>query len=153
MAPERDRARPVFEDVRVGDEIPASEYGPLTIVDTVRWAGVQENAERLHWDRDFARSHSGMRTFIASGGHRQALLTRTLTDWIGPRGMLRKMNVRHLAPTYEGDLMRFSGRVIEKSPDPADPWLACEVEGHDQAGQRILSGQVTVVVPSRAQPR
>ena len=26
--------------VRVGDQIVATEYGPLTIVDTVRWAGI-----------------------------------------------------------------------------------------------------------------
>jgi hypothetical protein len=30
-----------FEDVAVGAVIPEREYGPLTIVDTVRWAGLQ----------------------------------------------------------------------------------------------------------------
>jgi len=28
-----------FEDLNVGDSIPSRDYGPLTIVDTVRWAG------------------------------------------------------------------------------------------------------------------
>ena len=75
-----------FEDIRAGDEIAMVEYGPVTIVDTVRWAGVQENWEQVHWDREFAREHSKLRTFIASGSYRQALLARTLTDWVGPRG-------------------------------------------------------------------
>lgn len=143
---------PRFEDVRVGDAIPEREYGPVTIVDTVRWAGVQENSERLHWDREFAREHSGMRTFIVSGAHRQALLARTLTDWVGPRGMLRRMRVRHTAPTYEGDVMRFRATVVEKASDAADPWLRLEVEGTDAGGTRILSGECVVVVPSDATP-
>lgn len=142
---------PLFEDIAVGDTIPPREFGPLGIVDTVRWAGVQENAERLHWDRDHARSHSGMRTFIASGAYRQAMLARTLTDWIGPRGWLRRMAVRHLAPTHEGDVMRFTGTVVERSPDAADPWVACEVEARDQNGERVLSGRCTVQVAARAQ--
>lgn len=142
----------LFEDVAVGEAIPVREYGPLTIIDTVRWAGVQENSERLHWDREFARDHSGMRTFIASGAQRQALLARTLTDWAGPRGMLRRMRTRHTASTFEGDLMRFSATVVERSDDPADPWLRCEIEGTDQNGARIMSGECVVALPSAACP-
>ena len=140
---------PLFEDVQVGDEIPAAEYGPLTILDTVRWAGVQENPQRLHWDAEYARTHSGMRTFIASGAHRQALLARTITDWIGPDGALRRLSLRHVAPTYAGDLMIFGGTVVEKSPEAADPWVACEVTGRNQDDERIVAGRCTVVLPVR----
>ena len=56
-----------FDDVTVGDPIPPREYGPLTIVDTVRWAGLQENWQHLHYDRDHVREHNGLSTFIASG--------------------------------------------------------------------------------------
>ena len=31
-----------FEDIDIGDSIPPRQHGPLTIVDTVRWAGLQE---------------------------------------------------------------------------------------------------------------
>ena len=107
-----------FEDINVGDPIPSREYGPLTIVDTVRWAGLQENTQHLHYDRDHVREHNGLPTFIASGAYRQALLIRMLTDWIGPRGWLRKISVRHTYSTFEGDLMSFGGRVVEKSLIP-----------------------------------
>ncbi len=137
-----------YEDVEIGDAIEAAEYGPLTIVDTVRWAGVQENSEQLHWDREFAREHSELPTFIASGAYRQALLARTLTDWIGPRGVLRKLRVRHTAPTLEGDMIRYSGSVVEKSEDEADPWVACEATGVNQNGDMLLSGRCVVVLAS-----
>jgi acyl dehydratase len=138
-----------FDDINVGDSIPSREYGPLTIADTVRWAGLQENWQHLHYDRDHVREHNGLRTFIASGAYRQALLIRTLTDWIGPRGWLRKISVRHTYSTFEGDLMRFSGKVVEKSADPSDLWISCEIEGKNQEGRQILTGRCTLLLPHR----
>ena len=136
-----------FEDVQTGMELAAREYGPLTVIDTVRWAGLQENTQQLHYDRDWVREHAGLRTFIASGAYRQALLMRMLTDWVGPRGLLRRLGVRHTYSTFEGDTMRFAARAIEKSSDPADPWILCELEGTNQGGRRILTGQCTLVLP------
>jgi acyl dehydratase len=139
-----------FDDINIGDSIPSQKYGPLTIVDTVRWAGLQENIQHLHYDRDHVREHNGLPTFIASGAYRQALLIRTLTDWIGPRGWLRKISVRHTHSTFEGDFMNFSGRVIEKSPDPSDSWITCDLDGKNQADKQILTGRCTLILPRRA---
>lgn len=139
-----------FDDVQPGFLLPARVYGPLTIVDTVRWAGLQENWQHLHFDRDHVRRHNGLRTFIASGAYRQALLMRTLTDWVGPRGRLRRLSIRHTHPTFEGDTMRFGGHVVQKSADSADPWIRCEVEGHNQEGRQILTGHCTLDLPTRA---
>ena len=138
-----------FDDVAVSDSVPAREYGPLTIVDTVRWAGLQENWQHLHYDRDHVREHNGLKTFIASGAYRQALLMRMLTDWIGPLGWLRKISVRHTYSTFEGDLMRFSARITEKSTDPTDPWISCELQGTNQGNKQILTGHCILVLPTR----
>ncbi|HUK41530.1 MAG TPA: hypothetical protein VLX11_10810 [Candidatus Acidoferrales bacterium] len=138
-----------FEDVNAGDLIPSREYGPLTIVDTVRWAGLQENSQHLHFDRDHVREHNGLRTFIASGAYRQALLIRTLTDWIGPLGWLRKISVRHTYSTFEGDSMRFGGRVLEKSTESFDSWITCDLGGTNQDNRQILTGRCTLILPRR----
>jgi 3-hydroxybutyryl-CoA dehydratase len=138
-----------FEEIDIGDSIPAREYGPLTIVDTVRWAGLQENVQHLHFDRDHVRQHNGLRTFIASGGYRQALLIRMLTDWIAPRGWLRKINVRHTYSTFEGDMMRFSAQVADKSADFSNPWIVCDLEGKNQEDRQILTGRCTLILPIR----
>ncbi len=140
-----------FEQTRLGDQIPEREFGPLTIQDTVRWAGFQENSAQLHYDREHARSHSGLKTFIASGEYRQALLMRVLTDWIGPRGMIRKLNLRQTFPTYEGDLMRFSAKVIEKSANASDPWIVCELIGKNQEDRQILTGRCALMLSKRSQ--
>jgi len=138
-----------FEDINVADPIPDREYGPLTIVDTVRWAGLQENTQHLHYDRDHVSQHNGLPTFIASGAYRQALLARMLTDWIGPRGWLRKISVRHTYSTFEGDLMKFGGRVMELSSDPSDLWIRCELVGKNQTDKQILTGHCTLILPRR----
>ena len=138
-----------FDDVSVGDSIPPREFGPLTIVDTVRWAGLQENWQHLHYDRDHVRQHNGLKTFIASGAYRQALLIRMLTDWIGPRGWLKKISVRHTYSTFEGDRMRFSAKIIEKSADSSVHWVVCDLEGTNQDDRRILTGHCTLILPRR----
>lgn len=138
-----------FEDASVDDTIPERQYGPLTIVDTVRWAGLQENSQHLHFDRDHVRQHNGLKTFIASGAYRQALLMRLITDWIGPLGWLKKISLRQNYSTFEGDLMRFTGRVVEKSADPADPWIDCELNGKNQDDKQIITGRCRVMLPRR----
>jgi acyl dehydratase len=138
-----------FEDVNVADLLPVRQYGPLTIVDTVRWAGLQENWQHLHFDRDHVRKHNGLSTFIASGAYRQALLIRMLTDWITPRGWLGKISVRHTYSTFEGDTMKFCGRIIEKSSDWTDSWINCELDGKNQADRQILTGRCTLILPRR----
>ena len=139
-----------FEDVQPGAQLVTREFGPLTVIDTVRWAGLQENTQQLHYDRDWVREHAGLRTFIASGAYRQALLMRMLTDWAGPRGRLRKLGIRHTYSTFEGDTMRFTARATEKSGDPEEPWIVCELEGANQEGRQILTGRCTLVLPSRS---
>ena len=137
-----------FEDIGLGDPVPSRTFGPLTIVDTVQWAGFQENWYRLHWDRDFVRERSGFRTFIASGGYREALLVRAITDWIGPRGVLRKLTVRQAFPTFEGNLICYSGTVAEKSSTANDSWIACDLEGKNQDDRIILTARCNVILPS-----
>ena len=142
-----------FESISVGDCIPPREFGPLTIVDTVRWAGLQENWQHLHYDRDHVRQHNGLRTFIASGAYRQALLIRMLTDWIGPRGWLKKISIRHTYSTFEGDTMRFSAKVIDKSADSSSAHsIICDLEGTNQKYRQILTGRCTLLLPSGPHP-
>src|SRR4029077_19643564 len=139
-----------FEDINAGDPIPSREYAPLTIVDTVRWAGLQENTQHLHYDRDHVRQHNGLPTFIASGAYRQALLIRMITDWIGPRGWLRKISVRHTYSTFEGDRMRFGGRILDKSTESSHSWITCDLDGRNQTDKQILTGHCTLILPRRA---
>jgi len=141
-----------FSGCRIGDELVSTKFGPLNIIDTVRWAGVQENVERLHFDREFVREKGRLRTFIASGGYRQALLARALTDRIGPRGRLLKLRVRHTAPTFEGDMLHYSARVTDLARRKDGTAITCDVEGKNQQDEQVLAGSCVVLVPSADSP-
>ncbi|MFQ5540287.1 MAG: hypothetical protein ACE5FB_07770, partial [Candidatus Binatia bacterium] len=99
--------------------------------------------------RDHVRKHNGLRTFIASGAYRQALLIRMLTDWIGPLGRLSKLSLRQTHPTFEGDMQHYFGQVVEKSSTRKNPWITCDLEGKNQEGMQILKGRCTILLPSR----
>jgi hypothetical protein len=64
---------------------------------------------------------------------------RVLTDWIGPRGWFKKISVRHTCSTFEGDLMRFSARIAEKSGASADPWIVCEIEQTSKSARSVVA--------------
>jgi acyl dehydratase len=138
-----------FEDVAVGTAVPEREFGPHDLVSAVFWAGVQENKGLVHLDREHARTKRGAKSFIASGALRQSLLVRALTDWAGQRCFLRAMTLRHSASTYEGDMQRYSAKVVEKSEQPEDPWIVLALDGRNQDGEAILRGTCTLILPRR----
>jgi acyl dehydratase len=145
-------AQQYFDDVAVGTEVPLREYGPHSLVTAVFWASVQENAGPLHFDREYVREFRGAKSVVASGQLRQSFLVRTLLDWGGPRAFLRELTCRNTAQTYEGDLLRFSAKVIEKSSNPRESWIVCELDGRNQDDVQILRGTCTMLLPLRDWP-
>jgi acyl dehydratase len=144
--------RVYFESVDVGSLVPAVEYGPHSLVTAVFWAGFQENRSGLHFDREYVRKSGGAASIVASGALRQSFLTRTITDWAGPRSFLRAMSVRHTASTFEGDMQIYSASVVEKSQETTDPWIVCELDGRNQNGEQILKGRCTLLLPLQSVP-
>jgi hypothetical protein len=72
-----------------------------------------------------------------------------LTEWVGPKGRLKKITLRHTYSTFEGDRILYSGRITEKSSTPDDPWIRCEIEGKNQEGRQILTGFCVLIVPAK----
>jgi acyl dehydratase len=120
----------------VGTELPPLTVGPLTHLDLVRWAGYQENWLRIHYDAAHAGRSLGARDAVQSGHHRTALITRAITDWLGERGWVRRLSIRHAAPVFPGDTLTCGGRVRAVHGGPG--------------GQRTIDLDVWAVVgPSR----
>jgi len=138
-----------FEDVDVGANVPVSAYGPHDMVTSVFWAGVQENPGRMHFDRDYAREFRNAKSIVASGALRQSFMTRTIMEWAGPRAFLKSTTIRHTASTYEGDMQRYGATVVEKSPDPENPWITLEIDARNQDGDQIIKGSCTLLLPCK----
>lgn len=137
-----------FEEISIGTQLPSREFGPVTITDTVMWAGVQENPWRLHFDRQYVRDHYGLPTVIASGQYREALLTRWLIEWSGPLSTLRRLSLRQKRPTFEGDMIRYTGDVVAAS-DTTPGLVTVDLVGTNQEQVQILTAQALVDIPRR----
>jgi len=124
-----------------GAEIPEVEIGPLTLADFVRWAGYQENWIRLHYDRTQAVEHAGYRDVVQSGHHRTALVARMVTGWIGERGWLRRLSIRHTGMVHPGDTVRCAGRIRDVRESPSGRLdVEIDVWAVRQDGERVSVG-------------
>ncbi|MDR7418895.1 MAG: CoA transferase [Armatimonadota bacterium] len=104
------------DEFTAGRALPALRAGPFTLTDFVRWAGYQENWLRIHYDETHAVGRARLAGPVQSGNHRTALLLRMLTDWLGSRGHVRRLSVRHVAPVHVGDAITCDGRIVATAP-------------------------------------
>ena len=110
---------PNFDDVNVGDELPA-HHTRLSRGDLVNYAGVAGDANPIHWDEDLAKL-AGLPDVIAHGMLTMGLGAGYASAWSGDPGAVTRYAVRLSQPAIvsaaEGCEIEFSGRI--KSLDPA----------------------------------
>jgi acyl dehydratase len=110
---------PSFDEVQVGDELPA-HHARLSRGDLVNYAGVAGDANPIHWDEDIAKL-AGLPDVIAHGMLTMGLGAGFGSAWSGDPGAVTRYAVRLSAPAVvsaaEGADIEFSGRI--KSLDPA----------------------------------
>jgi 3-hydroxybutyryl-CoA dehydratase len=95
----------------VGAELPARVLGPLTLTDTVRFAGACGDFNPLHHDVAAARQ-SGFDAPIAMGQMAAGMAGAWLADWCGIERM-RHLEVRFAAPVSVGDTVTFTGSITK----------------------------------------
>lgn len=159
-----------WEDVAVGEALPQVARGPFTRMEQVAWisAGIGERffiSDRLHrlmhrhngrgvWNEDLSiynNFHEATLTeeALGSGSQRAAWTGMMLTNWMGDRGFLRRLETKHIHPGRYGSVYWVSGQVrgkrVEQGRHLVD--VACKVENH--AGVVHLTGEATVALPSR----
>ncbi len=110
-------ARPAFDDVQVGDELPAARY-PLTRLDLVRYAGASGDFNYIHWNQRIATS-VGLPDVIAHGMLTMATAARLVTDWAGDPAAVVEYGVRFTKPVVvpdddDGAVLEVSGSVAVK---------------------------------------
>ena len=75
-------ARIYFEDVQVGDDLPALVKGPIQQIQLTRYAGASGDFNPIHQDDEFARA-AGMGGVFAHGMLSMGFVAQALTDWAG----------------------------------------------------------------------
>ena len=109
--------RPAFDEVTVGDQLPARSF-PLTRLDLVRYAGASGDFNVIHWNQRIAQS-VGLPDVIAHGMLTMATAARLVTDWAGDPGAVVEYGVRFTKPVVvpdddRGALLEVAGVVSAK---------------------------------------
>ncbi len=79
------------------------------------------------------------------------LVGRYITDWTGPAGELKRVNIRLGVPNYVGDLMTLSGSVQDKRIGNGEGLVEIAVIGSNSLGNHV-TGTVTVSLPMGEAP-
>ena len=116
--------------------------------DLVRFAQGTNDAARLHYDRDYARSR-GFPTVIVHGALKAALMSQVLTNWVGLRGWVSDFRAEYLAPDTVGVTLTARGvsRDVETADDTSAPTrLYVDVWIENDDGVTTSTGRGTVVL-------
>lgn len=141
-----------FEDVNLGDEFeetqqPTAEHVLQFLGQTAR-AGQGEGRDRAggrFTDTAEAR-RQGLERAIVPGNMSMAMMTRLLTDWMGPLGHIVEMDVSYRRPVLQGDELRSIALVTDADTAPR---VHLDLAFENDRGERPLQGTAIVELPTR----
>jgi acyl dehydratase len=168
-----------WEDVALGEALPAMAKGPMTVTGFIAYAqgwgglyiranrlawkqirrhpglgignrfGIPDCPERVHWEEEFAR-RVGTPGAYDYGPERCSWLTHHLTDWMGDDGFLRKASCKIRRHNPEGDLLVITGAVTGKRVEGGRHLVEIAQEARNQDGELSATGSGVVELPTRA---
>lgn len=136
-----------FEDVKVGDEIPAFEVKNLTRTDIVKYAGASGDFNPIHHDQTFAEA-ARYPTVFAHGMLSAGFVSKCLTDYVGRPG-LRKFKVRFTSQVWPGDTITCGGKVTKKLEEKGEKRIEGDLFARNQKGEIVIQGSFVAALPSR----
>lgn len=133
-----------FENIRVGDEIPAMAKAQIDRAQLARYAGATNDYNLLNVDEAYARS-LGMPSVIAPSSIGQGFLGQLVTDWA--RGaQVRRFAVKFIRMIWPGDTLVCRGRVSDRHGKDGRYFVELDVWAENQKGELVLRGAVTLQV-------
>jgi acyl dehydratase len=136
-----------FDDVKVGDELPALVKGPLEQIQLTRYAGASGDFNPIHQDPEFAKV-AGMGGVFAHGMLSMGFVAQAVTDWAGA-GRVRKISVRFAALVRLKDNVTCRGRVVATSQKDGVNLVELDIWAENGKGEKVVTGKATVALPAR----
>ena len=135
----------LYSEVHEGLELPALEIDVSTGL-IVATALASRDYQNVHHDRDQAIA-LGSKDIFMNILTTNGLVGRLATDWTGPLGELKRVNIRLGVPNYAGDKMRLSGTVKAKRIEGGENLVDVDVIGKNSMGNHV-TGIVVVALPN-----
>jgi len=129
--------------VRTGAELPTWVL-PVTPTLIVSTAIATRDFQDVHHDRDLAVQR-GSKDIFLNILTTTGLVQRFVTDWAGPRALVRGVSIRLGVPAYPYDDLTFTGAVTESVEAEGEHRFVVAVRGSNSLGDHG-TGTVTFAV-------
>jgi len=124
-----------FEQLSPGQALP-SLTKHVTVEQIRRYAEASGDRNPIHLDDTFARS-AGLPGVIAHGMLTMAFANQMVTDWLGDRSLLQRLQGRFAGMVVPGDDVTCSGTVASK--DDATRRILINLVVTNQRGEKVFN--------------
>ena len=132
-----------YEELEIGEE--ASFTKTITDTDVYLFAGISGDFNPLHVNEEYAKN-TPFKQRIAHGALPQSLIAPVLGMKLPGLGTIAvEITTRFKAPTYFGDTITATARVVEKIEDKK--WVRMTLTWTNQRGETIAEGEAVVIPP------
>ena len=138
-----------YEDVDTGCEIPRLVKTPTT-TQQVMYLSCLWMWHKIHYDKDYALS-VGYPDVVVLGRMEGCFLAQMLTDWLGEQGIIRKIAYRAVQVCTVKDTLTCGGKVVRKYAQNGENRIDCELWIKNQVGDNTMTGNATLILPSKPQ--
>jgi 3-hydroxybutyryl-CoA dehydratase len=133
-----------YEELEIGEE--ASFSKTITETDVYLFAGISGDFNPLHLNEEYAR-RTPFKTRIAHGALPQSLIAPVLGMKLPGMGtVVVEITCRFKAPTFFGDTITATAKVIEKLEDKR--WVRMALTWTNQRGKTVAEGETVVIPPA-----
>jgi acyl dehydratase len=136
-----------FEDVEIGQEIPAFER-KTDFMNWNRYAAVNDEFVYIHMD-DEAGAAAGQGAAFGMGNLRWAYVLNGLRDWAGDEAEIRELSLQFRAINRKNDVLRAKGVVTDKKQENGENLVMLDINVVNQNDEKTAPGRAVVVLPSR----
>jgi acyl dehydratase len=138
-----------FEDINEGTEVPALVKYPTTM-QLVKYAGASGDYYQIHYDKDFAVAN-GLPGVIVHGWLALSFLGQMVTDWVGEKGSLVKLNGSYRGMNNVHEDLICNGKVTKKYSEEGKNYARVEIWVENPQGDKTVTGTAVVTLPSKEQ--
>ena len=132
-----------FEDVKVGDELPALRK-EISMARMMAYGASTWDFIRIHYDADFVRE-KGFKGPFLDGQMLGGFLAQQVQDWAGPRAFLRKLGFQNRVMVFPGDTVTGHGVVTGTRIDGGEALVECDLWMENQDGDKVVQPATAVV--------
>lgn len=134
-----------FDDVEVGQEIPAISIGPLSHTQFVFIASSHHDWYPAHHDVEYARAQ-GLPDIFMNATWQHGMFQRLLCAWAGPNAIPRNIKYRMGRPIVRFDTVHARGVVTGKRTENDEKLIDLEIWLDKQDADKVTVGTATVVL-------